>query len=125
MKYFLPKNLKTLNVSHNKLHVFSIKNKSHEIENVNVSHNSLTSFFMWKIPEKSIDVSNNDLLYFSYIRTHGKKPILDISNNTNFSNVLTFSANKFDTILRDNILNDKPFAYPEKRKKKGNGIIVD
>ena len=121
---YLPSTLIELNLSKNNLIYFKHKHKQHNLEYLNLSFNNIENVFMWQIPRSYLDLSNNELKYFSFIRTYGFNPTLDVSNNEEFDNLVNFSPKVFDTILRENIKNNKPFITV-KIESDDKGYIVD
>ena len=74
------------------------------LREINLSHNNLSKILI-TFPLRKIVVSYNDMTYVEF--NHGNIEYLDISNNPNLSNVIQFDPYVIDTIIRDNIANDK------------------
>jgi hypothetical protein len=117
---YLPKGIVTLNLSYNsfceifrfiidpqwQLH-FNEKKKLYgdaTIREIDLSHNKLTGIDIG-FPLRKIVVSNNDITYTDF--SHFNIEYLDISHNPNLSNVVQFEPDMIDTIIRNNIANDK------------------
>jgi len=117
---YLPKEIITLNLSHNsfcrifrfivdpqwQLH-FNERKKLYEgatIREIDLSHNKLTGIDIG-FPLRKIIVSYNDITYTDF--SHFNIEYLDISHNPNLSNVVQFDPYVIDTVIRDNIANDK------------------
>ena len=74
------------------------------LRGINLSHNNLSKILI-TFPLRKIVVSYNDMTYVEF--NHGNIEYLDISNNPNLSNVIQFDPYVIDTIIRDNIANNK------------------
>lgn len=135
---FLPKGIITLNLSHNsfceifrfiidpqwQLH-FDERKKMYEdatIREIDLSHNKLTGIDIG-FPLRKIVVSHNDIIYTDF--SHGNIEYLDISHNPNLSNVVQFDPNVIDTIIRNNIANDKELIPSNRILPHIDYIILD
>lgn len=114
---YLPKGIIILDLSYNYFcKIFKLKidddwrpdwKKLYEettLREINLSHNKLTGIDIG-FPLRKIVVSYNDITYIDF--SHFNIEYLDISNNPNLSNVVQFDPYVIDTIIRDNIANDK------------------
>jgi|GEM_PF-5717328 len=122
---FLPKNLKKLICTHNKIRNFrsyqyigapnKYDNSDLNLEEIDLSHNRLRSFHytvrhqrlhLKECQLKSANLSDNDLRYVSI--NCGNTRFLNLTNNKDLSNVFDFNILGIDTVLRDNIKNKLP-----------------
>ena len=117
---FLPKEIVTLNLSNNLLRNILRLEFDHKKElalteemklyektmlrEMDLSHNRLTGVNIW-FHLRRINISHNDITYINF--SHRNIEFIDISNNPNLSNVVQFDPYVIDTIIRDNIANDK------------------
>ena len=117
---FLPKEIVTLNLSNNLLRNILRLEFDHKKElalteemklyektmlrEIDLSHNRLTGVNIW-FHLRRINISHNDITYINF--SHRNIEFIDISNNPNLSNVVQFDPYVIDTIIRDNIANDK------------------
>ena len=74
------------------------------LREVDLSHNRLTGIDIG-FPLRKIDISFNDITYINF--NHGNIEFIDISHNPNLTNVVGFDPQMVDTIIRNNIANDK------------------
>lgn len=74
------------------------------LREVDLSHNRLTGIDIG-FPLRKIDISYNDITYINF--NHGNIEFIDISHNPNLTNVVGFDPQMVDTIIRNNIANDK------------------
>ena len=117
---YLPREIVTLNLSKNsfrniftfnidpqkQLH-YSERKKLYEkstIREIDLSHNRLTGIDIG-FPLRKIVISHNDITYINF--NHGNIEYIDISHNPNLTNVVGFDPQMVDTIIRNNIANDK------------------
>ncbi len=82
--------------------------KQETFKELNVSHNNLKGVNIAFSLRKLI-VSYNDITYMNF--NQGSIEYIDISNNSHLSNIVVFDPNKVDTIIRNNITNDKKLIY--------------
>ena len=114
---YLPKEIITLNLSHNSFcKIFKLRiddewrpewKKLYEettLHEIDLSHNRLTGIDIG-FPLRKIDISYNDITYINF--NHGNIEFIDISHNPNLTNVVGFDPQMVDTIIRNNIANDK------------------
>ena len=135
---FLPKEIVTLNLSYNsfcnvftfridpqwQLH-YSERRKLYEkstIREIDLSHNRLTGIDIG-FPLREIDISYNDITYINF--NHGNIEYIDISHNPNLSNVVGFDPYMVDTIIRNNISNDKKLRFSAEISPDIDYIILD
>ncbi len=78
--------------------------KKHPLKELNISHNRLKGIGIFFELRKLI-ISYNDIAYMDF--NQGGIEYIDISNNPHLSNVVVFDPAKVDTIIRDNIANNK------------------
>jgi len=106
----LPKGLEKLNVSHNFLmKVFILLpdlyfTKFSKLKELNLSYNKLKGVSIATNIRK-LKLNNNDI-YNVDLDTQSIE-YLDISNNKNLSNIVSFDPKPIDTLKRKNILNNK------------------
>jgi len=107
---YLPKNLKRLNLSHNQIgDEFQLNFKEFpSIEEIDLSFNNL-KYIKVSNPINKFIINNNKLIFVNI--NHKELNYLDISNNTDLSNIVDFYPNDIDTLLRKNISNDLPLKY--------------
>ena len=117
---YLPREIVTLNLSHNSFYGifrfiidpewqldFNERMKLYKdatIREIDLSHNKLSGIDIG-FPLSKIIVPYNDITYIDF--SHFNIEYLDISNNPNLSNVVQFDPYVIDTIIRNNIANDK------------------
>jgi len=117
---YLPREIVTLNLSNNLLRNILRLEFDHKKElalteemklyektmlrEIDLSHNRLTGVNIW-FHLRRINISHNDITYINF--SHRNIEFIDISNNPNLSNVVQFDPYVIDTIIRDNIANDK------------------
>lgn len=103
----LKKNLRMSIDPHNKLSFKELTRRyaSHPLRELNVSHNQI-KWLSISFGVRKIMASHNDLRSVSFNHTNIK--YLDISNNPHLSNVVDFTPEDVDTIIRNGIANDKP-----------------
>ena len=102
---YLPKDVRVLDLSYNQLRgMFSIDDEAFSLSELNISHNQLTSVSLDKI--RKIDMSHNDITHFDHNQSNTE--YIDISNNPHLSNRVYFDPSKVDTVIHNNIANDKP-----------------
>ncbi|NLX80221.1 MAG: hypothetical protein GXZ03_01465 [Proteiniphilum sp.] len=117
---YMPKDIVSLNLSHNVFEGildFSIDPKyllsfeerdklydKYTIREIDLSYNKLT-YIVINFPLRKIDISHNDIIAVSF--EHRNIEYLDISNNPNMSNVVGFVPMLIDTLIHNNIANDK------------------
>ena len=83
-------------------------NRSHSIREINISHNNITGVYIKPDLEKII-ATHNDLKDIQF--SHRKIKYIDISNNSNLSNVVDFDPNVIDTVISNNIANNKRLRW--------------
>ena len=117
---YMPKDIVSLNLSHNVFEGildFSIDPKyllsfeerdklydKYTIREIDLSYNDLTRIYI-TFPLRKIDVSHNDVTYINF--SHKYIEYVDVSYNPNLSNVVSFSPMLIDTVIHNNIANDK------------------
>lgn len=111
---FWPKELESLNLSYNYLR--KIPNSNRHLKEMNLSNNYIEIFRVDMTTDR-LNISYNKLhmifLYWNYYyyyynrKLQKKMNYLNISNNPNLSNKVYFVPSMIDTIIRDNIANDK------------------
>ena len=107
---FLPKGIEKLNLSYNLLrNVLPYELMPHSsLRDIDISHNRI-SLVMLGIPVRKINASHNELTSISF--NHENIEYVDISYNPNLSNVVSFDPYKVDTVIYNNIANDKKLIY--------------
>ncbi|MBS9766951.1 MAG: hypothetical protein KGV44_05365 [Flavobacteriaceae bacterium] len=121
---YLPKGVVKLNLSHNMLEDrfefwlnknenldWKTQNKLYgkaTIKELDISHNKLKNVHI-RFRLRRLITSYNDITHI-YLSQRNLKYI-DISNNPNLSNVVDFNPHKVDTIIRDNIANNKKLIF--------------
>ena len=115
---YMPKDIVSINLSHNEfkdrfwfapeyLLLFEESKKKYEKETlreIDLSYNSLRRVGIG-FQLRKIDVSHNDLTHISF--NHKFIEYVDISYNPNLSNIVQFFPNCIDTVIHNNIANDK------------------
>lgn len=132
---YLPKEIVSLNLSNNLLVGFlwfkldddwrpDWKKLYDEttIREIDLSHNKLTRVLI-VFPLRKIVLSYNNMRYVEF--SHFNIEYIDISNNPNLSNVVQFDPYVIDTIIRDNIANDKELVPSNLEPPHINYIILD
>ena len=106
----MPKSIVELNLSHNFfLKSFFLSNKTPKtLKNLNLSYNNISSYNT-VISLKRLAINNNNLESISL--GNEKMDFLDISNNPNLSNEMFFDPKYVDTIIHNNIANNKPLVF--------------
>ena len=106
----MPKSIVELNLSHNFfLKSFFLSNKTPKtLKNLNLSYNNISSYNT-VISLKRLAINNNTLESISL--GNEKMDFLDISNNPNLSNEMFFDPKYVDTIIHNNIANNKPLVF--------------
>ena len=106
----MPKSIVELNLSHNFfLKSFFLSNKTPKtLKNLNLSYNNISSYNT-VISLKQLAINNNNLESISL--GNEKMDFLDISNNPKLSNVMFFDPKYVDTIIHNNIANNKPLVF--------------
>lgn len=114
---YLPSDIRVLDLSYNQLRgLFSIKKtEAPFLSELNISHNQLTDVSLHKI--RKIDMSYNDITYFDHNQSNTE--YIDISNNPHLSNLVYFDPTEVDTVIHDNIANDKPLEGGPRKLKSG------
>lgn len=87
-------------------------NRSHSIREINISHNNITRVYISPDLYRII-ATHNDLKNIKF--SHRNIKYIDISDNPNLSNVVAFDPNVIDTVISNNIANNKKLewaAYP-------------
>ena len=117
---YMPRDVVSLNLSHNAFegvftlrldpeYILSIEERDklydkYTIREIDLSYNKLT-YIVINFPLRKIDISHNDIIAVSF--EHRNIEYLDISNNPNMSNVVGFVPMLIDTLIHNNIANDK------------------
>jgi len=116
----LPSKLEYLNISNNKLKSISIKDCKSNIDSIDISYNNLRYVYIRCGGDKFLNASNNDI---KEIHLFPKEVMgsLNVSNNPNLDNELSFSPKAYDSIVSHNIGSEKPLTH----KKRVKEIIVD
>ena len=117
---YMPRDIVSLNLSHNAFegvftlrldpeYILSIEERDnlydkYTIREIDLSYNDLTRIYI-TFPLRKIDVSHNDVTYINF--SHKYIEYVDVSYNPNLSNVVSFSPMLIDTVIHNNIANDK------------------
>ncbi|MBS9766950.1 MAG: hypothetical protein KGV44_05360 [Flavobacteriaceae bacterium] len=117
---YLPKGVVKLNLSYNELEdrfEFWLEKieqldidirlelyKKHSLRELDISHNKLKVIDIYFALRKLI-ISHNDITDMDF--NQGIIEYIDISNNPHLSNAVPFQPSKIDTIIRNNIANNK------------------
>jgi Leucine-rich repeat (LRR) protein len=104
----LPAKLSKLDLSHNQLsELFRIwdEKEAPSLSELNLSNNRLMIVIV-QSPVRKIDVSNNELIVFGV--NDENLEYLNVSDNPQLSNQVYFDPSKVDTVIHNNIANDKP-----------------
>ena len=91
-----------------KLNALDKINRSHSIKEINISHNNIT-FLGIKPDLEKIIATHNDLKVIQF--SHRKIKYIDISDNPNLSNVVGFDPYVIDTVISNNIANNKRLVW--------------
>lgn len=84
---------------------FLIKSRKLSYSKIDFSHNLIDS--MYVLPTvNNLNISNNNLVYLSFHSIGGDT--LNISNNKDFDNIVTFRPDIYENIIYENIKNDQP-----------------
>ncbi len=108
---FLPTGIEKLNLSNNllkNLYILKIKPPYKNLKEIDVSQNRISSVSIG-VPVRKINASHNDLNNISF--SHRNIEYVDISYNPHLSNVVGFDPYKIDTVIFNNIANDKKLIY--------------
>lgn len=103
----LPRSLKELNISGNRLQgqVYVLKEDLPNLTSLNLSYNKLSSIRIGS-QLSSLNLSHNKINYINLnVRNLDS---LDISYNPELSNLLLFDIDRIKSIKREGILNDEP-----------------
>lgn len=116
---FLPKGIEKLDVSYNRLmdnlrfevdtnyiplDEYIKRSDSTTLREINLSHNKLKLIYIG-FPLRKIIVSYNDVEHLDFY--HKNIEYVDISYNPNLSNEVSFDPNTIDTVIYNNIANNK------------------
>ncbi|RNC63394.1 hypothetical protein [Proteiniphilum sp. X52] len=107
---FLPAGIEKLNLSYNLLReVITPEIKPYNnLKEIDVSHNQI-SFVYIAEPIRKINASHNELTSISF--SHKNIEYVDVSYNPNLSNVVGFDPYKIDTVIHNNIANNRKLIY--------------
>ncbi|RNC64975.1 hypothetical protein D7D25_08740 [Proteiniphilum sp. X52] len=108
---FLPKGIEKLNLSNNLLrnfYILEIKPPSNNLKEIDASHNRISSVSIG-VPIRKINASHNELTSISF--SHKNIEYVDVSYNPNLSNVVGFDPYKIDTVIHNNIANNRKLIY--------------
>jgi hypothetical protein len=107
---FLPKGIEKLNLSYNLLRkVITPEIKPYNnLKEIDISHNRI-SFVYIAEPVRKINASHNELTSISF--SHKNIEYVDVSYNPNLSNVVGFDPYKIDTVIHNNIANNRKLIY--------------
>ena len=83
-------------------------NRSHSIKEINISHNNITRVYISPSLYRII-ATHNDLKSITF--DHRNIKYIDISNNPNLSNVVGFDPYVIDTVISNNIANNKRLVW--------------
>lgn len=107
---FLPKSIEKLNLSYNLLRkVITPEIKPYNnLKEIDISYNQISTVYIAE-PIRKINASHNDLNNISF--SHRNIEYVDISYNSHLSNVVGFDPYKIDTVIFNNIANDKKLKF--------------
>jgi hypothetical protein len=108
---FLPKGIEKLNLSNNLLRNFYIletKSSYENLKEIDISENRISSVSIG-LPVRKINASHNELTSISF--SHKNIEYVDVSYNPNLSNVVGFDPYKIDTVIHNNIANNRKLIY--------------
>lgn len=106
----LPKGLEVLNLSNNNFKglLFLYTEGLTNLKEINLSNNLLDSVSI-SLSLRKIILSYNNLTYLTF--SHSAIEYLDISHNPKMSNIVYFFPEVIDTVIHNDILNEKPLVF--------------
>lgn len=109
--HFLPKELESLSLSHNRLNGYvNIRRYSiPSLKEVDLSYNSIDSIRITE-PLYRIILSHNDLVYIGLNQENIR--YLDVSNNTHLNRHVRFEPSLIDTVISVGVAGGKPLIGP-------------
>lgn len=109
-RFFLPPTLSKLDLSHNQLNGFFLiwsREEAPSLSELNLSNNSLIVIGVSVLPSiRKMDASNNELKGIGI--NDDNLEYVNISDNPDLSNRVKFNPSNVDTLIHNNIANDKP-----------------